>query len=95
MLALARVSYGLRHGARVSIRNISIKQKAKDFNKVLNRIGDEDSEVSRNTMKYLRKIGGVSVIVVLCLILWASSMENVVEQPVPLDLLKDIRDLSK
>lgn len=77
-----------------SVRAFSIKGGFKELNRRINRFGEENTKESDVTLNILRKIGGVSVIVVLCLILWASSrVENPISEPMPLsDLSKDIRD---
>ncbi|CUM47032.1 uncharacterized protein AC631_03013 [Debaryomyces fabryi] len=76
------------------VRAYSIKTSLKQLNKRINRFGEESTRESEITLKILRKIGGVSVIVVLCLILWASTLvDNPVSEPLPLpDLSKDVRD---
>lgn len=78
-----------------SVRAYSMKDDLKRFNKRLNRFGEENTKESEVTLRVLRKVGGVSVIVVFCLILWASSrVENPISEPIPLeDLSKDVRDM--
>ncbi|CUM50043.1 unnamed protein product [Debaryomyces tyrocola] len=77
-----------------SVRAYSMKEDFKRLNKRINRFGEENTKESEITLKVLRKVGGVSVIVVFCLILWASSrVENPINEPIPLeDLSKDVRD---
>lgn len=77
-----------------SVRAYSMKDDFKRLNKRINRFGEENTKESEITLKVLRKVGGVSVIIVFCLILWASSrVENPISEPIPLeDLSKDIRD---
>mmetsp|Transcript_7561 Transcript_7561/g.7499 ORF Transcript_7561/g.7499 Transcript_7561/m.7499 type:complete len:106 (+) Transcript_7561:57-374(+) len=79
---------------RQDVRAYSIKTGLKQLNKRINRFGEENTRESEVTLKILRKIGGVSVIVVLCLILWASTLiDNPVSEPLPLpELRKDVRD---
>lgn len=77
-----------------AIRRYSILDTAKNLNKKLNRIGDENSPESQKTMRLLRKTGGISIIVVFCSIMWASTLnEPVVEEAEVPDLSKDIRNL--
>lgn len=77
-------------------RKFSIIEKSKEFNQYLNKIGEEDSKESESIMKNIRKIGGVSIIVVLCLILWASTLNEpvTVETIERIDLSQDIRNLA-
>lgn len=78
-----------------SLRNYSFKEKAKQFNDVLNDVADEKSAVSVKTMKYLRGTGAASIMIVIFLVMWASVLQEspvdvAVEQEI-LDLRKDIR----
>lgn len=77
-----------------SIRAYSMKEDFKRLNKRINRFGEENTKESEITLKVLRKVGGISVVVVFCLILWASCrVENPISEPIPLeDLSKDVRD---
>lgn len=74
-------------------RLYSIKGKRQQINRVLDKIGDENSSEAQKTLKIFRTIGGVSVIVVLCSLLWASSLSAPVkETPVEVgDLSRDVR----
>lgn len=80
--------------ANPSVRAYSMKDDFKRLNKRINRFGEENTKESEVTLRVLRKVGGVSVIIVFCLILWASSrVENPISEPIPLeDLSKDVRD---
>lgn len=74
-------------------RKYSIMSGLKEINKKLDRFGDEDAKESKIALKVLRRLGGVSVIVVICLILWASTIvhDPIVEQEEIQDLSKDVR----
>lgn len=77
-----------------SMRLYSAKGGFKEINRRINRYGEENTKESEVALSVLRRLGGVSVIVVLCLILWASSrVDNPVLEPVEIpDLSKDVRD---
>lgn len=74
-------------------RGYAIKQQAKKFNKLLDRIGDEKTSESQKTIKVVRMIGAGSVITVVCSLLWASTLSAPVKETyeeIP-DLSKDVR----
>lgn len=75
-------------------RAYSVKGRFKEINRRINKFGEEDTKESQATLKILRKIGGVSVIIVICLILLASTfVDNPDFEPIQvLDLSKDVRD---
>ncbi|OBA20692.1 hypothetical protein METBIDRAFT_25094, partial [Metschnikowia bicuspidata var. bicuspidata NRRL YB-4993] len=77
-----------------SHRAYSVKSKAKDFNKLLDQIGDEKTLASQNTLKYVRRVGAGSIIIVICSLFWASSLTAPVkESPVDVgNLAQDVRD---
>lgn len=77
-----------------SFRHYSLKAKFKSVSASIDRVGEEDTRESEVTLKIVRRIGAVSIVAVLCLLFWASSMtepkyEEVVEIT---DLKKDVRD---
>ncbi|KAM9938793.1 hypothetical protein OXX80_001711 [Metschnikowia pulcherrima] len=77
-----------------AIRTYSVKTKAKNFNKFLDRIGDEKTAVSQKTIKAVRMVGAGSIILVICSLFWASSLTAPVkETPVDMgNLTHDVRD---
>lgn len=91
---LARSSIRVASGLSLQLkRSYVIKQKAKEFNKLLDKIGDESTKESQKTIKVVRIIGAGSIITVLCTLLWASTLSAPVKETyeeVP-DLSKDIR----
>ncbi|CUM66140.1 uncharacterized protein PRCAT00003797001 [Priceomyces carsonii] len=72
-------------------KNDAIWSKAKEFNKTLNKIGDEKTKESTNTLKALRLIGGGSIILVFCSLMWASAMSA----PEPVTEVVEIKNLGK
>lgn len=75
-------------------RLYSVKSKARELNKYIDRIGDENTKESQKTLKAVRMIGATSIIVVICSLMWASTLSAPVkETPVVVtDLSKDIRE---
>lgn len=72
---------------------LPIPKKLKQFNDQLNKITDENLQASITTLKYLRLIGGFSIIVVLSSILWASTLTEPVREEITIpDLGKDVRN---
>lgn len=77
---------------RIGIRNSSWSSKVNQVNKKFNKIGDENSNESKKTLKVIRATGGISIIVVLCLLLWASSYSDIpITKDFASDLSKDVR----
>lgn len=76
-----------------SSRAYSVQAKFQNANKSFNNIGREGSKESKAVLKVFRRIGGVSIIVVLCLLFWASSfIDQPAQKPeILLDLEKDVR----
>lgn len=82
-----------KYANRIALRNYSLKSRASSMIASYNRIGDENSKESQTTLKIIRRIGAVSVITVLCLLFWASSMvEPTYEKVEVTDLKKDVRE---
>lgn len=77
-----------------ALRTYSIRTQAKKINKYIDRIGDESTKELQRTIKIVRKVGGISIIVVLCSLLWASSLSAPVKETAPVvpDLTIDVRD---
>ncbi|GEQ67690.1 hypothetical protein JCM33374_g1355 [Metschnikowia sp. JCM 33374] len=77
-----------------SVRAYSVKSRAKSFNKLIDRIGDEKTKESQKTIKAVRMVGAGSVILVICSLFWASSLTAPVkESPVELgNLAQDVRN---
>lgn len=75
-------------------RAYSVKSKAKNLNKLIDRIGDEKTQESQKTIKAIRMVGAGSVVLVLCSLFWASSLSAPVkETPVEIgNLSVDVRD---
>lgn len=61
---------------------------------VIDRIGDENTKESKATLKAVRMFGAGTVIAVVCLLFWASSMSAPVREELVevRDLAKDIRE---
>lgn len=74
------------------VRYFSFADKTKEFNQILNEIADEKSDVSMKTMRYLRRTGAVSIMVVIFLVMWASVLQ---ESPVDVAVEEEILDLRK
>ena len=75
-------------------RAYSISKTLRELNDKMNKIGVEGSPESVKTLLIVRKAGALTIITVLCLVLWGSTyMEPPLreEEKVP-DLLKDIRN---
>ena len=74
-------------------RAYSIGDTLKGFNDKMNKIGVEGSPESVKTLLIVRKAGALTIITVLCLVLWGSTYMDPPPREdgkVP-DLLKDIR----
>lgn len=70
-----------------------MKSKFQNMYASFNRIGDENSKESQMTLKIVRRIGAFSIVTVLCLLFWASSMTEPVYEKVEMpDLKKDVRE---
>lgn len=93
MLGSAPTFARARAGVFVPVRQYSIREQGRKINKVLDRIGDDRTSEAQTTLKVVRMVGGLSVIVVICSLLWASSMSvPIKEQHVEHnDLSKDVR----
>lgn len=77
----------------LSRKNYSIKLLGQKVNKYINRIGDEKTKESQATIKAVRMLGAGTVIVVLCSLLWTSTLSAPVKEKIPdyEDLSKDVR----
>lgn len=74
-------------------RSYSVKKQANKFNKLMDKIGDENTKESQKTIKVIRKIGAGSIIIVICSLLWASTLSAPVKETyeeIPV-LSKDVR----
>lgn len=60
-----------------------------------NNISVEGSLESTAILKYMRLVGGVSIIIVICSIMWASTMVSPVQDTYTIDLSKDVREDDK
>lgn len=77
----------------LSRRTYSIKDQGHKVNAYINRIGDEKTKESQATIKAVRMLGAGTVIVVLCSLLWTSTLSAPVKEKIPeyQDLSKDVR----
>lgn len=75
-----------------SIRPYSVSGNFRRMNSAINKIGDENSHQSATALKVVRRTGVATIIIVLCLIFWTSSMSVDVHEPEIHDLTKDVRD---
>lgn len=77
----------------LSTRNYSIKDQGQKVNSYIKRIGDEKTRESQATIKAVRMLGAGTVIVVLCSLLWTSTLSAPVKEKTTdyQDLSKDVR----
>lgn len=76
-------------------RLVATKRGYSNFEKMkkhYDNIAIEGSLESTAILKYMRLVGGVSIIIVICSIMWASTMVSPVQEPYTLDLSKDVRE---
>lgn len=73
-------------------RRYSAKGSFQRINSAINKIGDENAPQSATALRIFRKIGGASVVIVLCLLFWASSLNVKELEPELVDLTQDVRD---
>lgn len=75
-----------------TIRPYSTKGTFRRLNSAIDQIGKEDSKHSATALKVVRRAGVVTIVIVLCLIFWTSSMAVDVHEAEIEDLTKDVRD---
>ncbi|ODV80819.1 uncharacterized protein CANTADRAFT_34408, partial [Suhomyces tanzawaensis NRRL Y-17324] len=73
------------------LRPYSVGQRLKDVNELMKKIGDEKTKESEVTIRYMRKIGMFSILVVLGSIGYASTLG---EEPI-IETVEDVKDLGK
>lgn len=92
MVVLFYFSMSLLRQTLVHTRPYSIKSRLAGAKKVVDTVADEKTDISKKTLKYVRRTGVLSIFVVLASIAYSSTLVEPVQEPVvDIDLSQDVR----